>query len=154
MIGPGDDDGENQTDERIRVGASIDSITAGVKIRIGSAGPILPKLGRVVGDSASVSLHVSSHLNFVCCCAHVRCMCVWCCAPLCFPAAPVAIEQLTELGGLESTGPPARVFTGCPHSDRARPLASDWTGGARCATSATGSASWTTGTSNTAQASS
>ena len=43
MIGPGDDDGENQPDERIGVGASIDSVTAGVKIRIGSAGPILPR---------------------------------------------------------------------------------------------------------------
>ena len=42
VIGPGDDDGRNELDERIRVGASIDSITAGVKIRIGSAGPILP----------------------------------------------------------------------------------------------------------------
>ena len=42
VIGPGDDDGENQPDGRIGVGASIDSVTAGVKIWIGSAGPILP----------------------------------------------------------------------------------------------------------------
>ena len=40
MIGPGD--GKNQPDERIGVGASIDSVTVSVKIRIGSAGPILP----------------------------------------------------------------------------------------------------------------
>ena len=44
VIGHGDDAGGNQPDERIRVGASIDSVTAGVKIRIGSAGPILPKV--------------------------------------------------------------------------------------------------------------
>ena len=42
VIGPGDDDGRNELDERIGVGASIDSVTASVKFRIGSAGPILP----------------------------------------------------------------------------------------------------------------
>ena len=34
VIGPGDDDGGNQPDERIGVGASIDSLTASVKFRL------------------------------------------------------------------------------------------------------------------------
>ena len=43
VIGPGDDDGGNELDERIGVGASIDSVTDSVKFRIGSAGSILPR---------------------------------------------------------------------------------------------------------------
>ena len=53
MIGPRDGDGENQPDERIGVGASIDSVTAGVKIRIGSAGPILPKIEHEAEDAGA-----------------------------------------------------------------------------------------------------
>jgi len=47
----GDDGGRNQVDEPIGVGASIDSITDSVKIRIGSAGPVLRR--RQVADCIS-----------------------------------------------------------------------------------------------------
>ena len=53
MIGPGDDGGGNEPDERIGVGASIDSLTAGVKFRIGSAGPILPKIEHEAEDAGA-----------------------------------------------------------------------------------------------------
>jgi hypothetical protein len=47
----GDDDGGNEPDEPIGVGALIDSVTASVQFRIGSAGPILHR--RQVADRRS-----------------------------------------------------------------------------------------------------
>lgn len=40
VIEPGDDDGGNQPDERIGVGASIDSITVSVQIQFGLDPPV------------------------------------------------------------------------------------------------------------------